>query len=269
MKPYMQNVLRSVLKGLIVGIVSMSIATYANAESYGFVSSNQADLPPSLERSTDIRSTDPNRPPAYGPEDAKVLVVTFVDFKCPACRRASQSTHQIASQFPGNVRIEFWNNSLPTHSGADILAVASLAAQRQGKFWEMSDLLFAGPREDPATLESYAQELGLDIDQFKSDMNDPALMERVTYEGELAKSLGANNTPGYLINGKLLMGWASWGYLVNLVKRELSAADKLAQQGMDVEDIRDQRAIDNNVDSEMYALYRANMLVPLATVGSE
>lgn len=231
-----------------------------SAESSGYVSPNPADLPPDMDRDAGLRSTDPGRPPAYGPEDAKVLVIIFADYKCPACRRASQSTHQIAAEFPGEVRMEFWNHPLASHKDADLAAAAGVAAQQQGKFWEMHDMLFESGKHDMPTLEQHAQDLGLDLDQFRSDMSDPALKERIAKEGALTVALGAANTPSYLVNGKVYMGWGSWGSLKRKVERELKAANVLAEEGMDSTEIRSQRELDNFEDSEMYELYRVGVI---------
>lgn len=245
------------------GILMMlvSAAQPVMAEPPGYVSPNPADLPPSFERDVEARSTDPDRAPAYGPEDAKVLVVIFADYMCPACRRGSQATHRIAAEFPGEVRMEFWNNPLVMHQGADMLAIAGLAAQRQGKFWEMHDLLFKEPKRSPESVEEKAAELGLDMDQFRADMQDPALRQRVDSERALAEALGARSTPSYLVNGRIYTGWGSWMSLKGKVERELKAANELAAEGLTPSEIRAQRAIDNNSNSEVYELYVNNFLL--------
>lgn len=249
--------------------LSIGIAQTSAEESPGYVSPNTSDLPPNLERDVSARSTDPTRPPAYGPSDAKVLIVTFADFGCPACRRASQATHQIAGEFPGDVRIEFWNNPLAIHGGADLAAAAGIAAQRQGRFWEMHDLMFENPKHDMATLEQHAEQLGLDIAQFKSDIDDPAVRQRVLDESGLASALGARSTPGYVVNGKMSMGWSSWKGFRSMVERELAAANALTAQGIEPREIQNQRAIANNADSETYELYRSRVLAPNFDQGSK
>lgn len=258
---------RSILenpRAFLISLLLLSLAAVSlnvMAEPTGFVSSNAADLPPSFERHTDIQSQDPNTPPAYGPKNAKVLIVVFADFQCPACRRSSQATHQIASEFPGEVRIEFMNHPLESHRNADLAANAAMAAQQQGRFWEMYDLLFANRNHEPDALEGYARELGLDIDRFRSDMKDTKLNQRLDQEISLAEDLNAIRTPSYLVNGKLLEGWASWRFFRQMVGQELSKANKLADDGMDAAEIKFQRAMDNHVDSETFELYHANFLV--------
>lgn len=251
---------RTVLRGSIL-MMLIGAAQTVVAEPPGFVSPNPNDLPPSFERDVEARSSDPDRAPAYGPQDAKVLVVIFADYMCPACRRGSQATHQIAAEFPGDVRMEFWNNPLVMHQGADLLAMAGLAAQRQGKFWEMHDLLFKDPKRDPESVEQKAAELGLDMDQFREDLQDPALRKRMEEERALAEAMGATSTPSYLVNGKIYTGWGSWLSLRGKVERELKAANELSAQGMSPSEIRAQRAIDNNSNSEVYELYVNNILL--------
>ena len=253
-----------VIRMTLIGVVFLSIAMGTvfdvMAESRGYVSPNLVDLPPDMNREVTPSIVDSDRPPAYGPEDAKVLVIIFADYKCPACRRASQATHQIAAEFPGDVRMEFWNHPLASHRNADLAAAAGIAAQQQGKFWEMHDILFENSKHDMATLEQHAQDLGLDLEKFRSDMNDPAVKERIRKEGELTEALGAPNTPSYLVNGKAYMGWGSWRSLKGKVERELKAIDVLEDQWMDPLEIRAQREIDNFEDSQMYEFYRVAVI---------
>ena len=183
----------TVVRMILIGVVFLSIAVGTvfdvMAESRGYVSPNPVDLPPDMDRKVTPSIVDPDRPPAYGPEDAKVLVIIFADYQCPACRRASQATHQIAAEFPGDVRMEFWNHPLASHRNADLAAAAGIAAQQQGKFWEMHDILFENSKHDMATLEQHAQDMGLDLEKFRSDMNDPAVKERIRKEGELTEDV--------------------------------------------------------------------------------
>lgn len=248
-----------------IAIAALMVACLASgsvfANDYGVLSSNAADNPPEIDPDPDTRSTDPNRPPAYGPEDAPVLVVLFSDYKCPACRRANPATHQIAAEFPGEVRIEVWQRPLEIHSGADQAAAAALAAQRQGKFWEMHDLLYKNfGRTNPADLESYAMSLDLDMDQFRADMNDPEIKARIQREHDLAEQFGARATPGWLINGKMSMGWGSWRGFRLAVEKELNASRALAREGLIPAQVREQRAIANNTDSATFELYRTQIL---------
>jgi len=243
-------------------IISAIFGTPSFADkSYGVESANPADRPQVMQPDIASRSDDPARPPAYGPEDAKVLIILFNDYQCPICRRASQATHQISAEFPGEVRIEVWQNPLANHSKAETAALAAIAAQQQGRFWEMHDALFQNPRQLDS-MEKYAEEVGLDLEQFHQDMSDATLLNRVRRESELAVALGATGTPTFLVNGRHLVGWASWSYFRMAVERELAAANVLAESGMTPSEIRIQRALENHADSDSFELYQTAVLEP-------
>jgi protein-disulfide isomerase len=207
------------------------------------ISPNPADSPVRSQSGKVFASTDADRPPALGPAPAKVLVLVFSDFQCPVCRRSADATAQIAEEFPEEVRAEFWQHALPMHSNAENAAAASLAAQRQGKFWEYHDVLFRNQNAlDPASLARYADELGLDTAKFKTDYDDPALRERIKRESAVAESFGAAGTPAFMINGKLYVGWGSWASFRSNVERELAEAKKLEAEGTPLAQLAEARA---------------------------
>ena len=227
-------------------------------------SANPDDAPERRRSGKVVVSGDKALPPAYGPKNAPVHVIIFSDFQCPVCRRAADATHQIAEEFPGEVRMEFWQHALKMHRNAEGAAMASLAAHRQGKFWEYHDLLFKNQGGlDPTSLEGYAKQLGLNIDQYRKDMADPELKARVATEGELAKLLGARGTPAFLINGKLTVGWGSWNGFRGQVAREVTQAKTLLAQGKKPSAIREERAKANLEDPEHFQGYLNRALVQL------
>ncbi len=158
------------------------------------ISTNPADSPPRFKSGQVFASTDASVPPALGPLPAKVLVIVFSDFQCPVCRRSADATDQIAEEFPGEVRVEFWQHALASHASAENAAVASLAAQRQGMFWEYHDEVFRNQSAiDPASLARYAEQLGLNLERFNKDYADPELRARVKAEGAFAERFGAKS----------------------------------------------------------------------------
>jgi protein-disulfide isomerase len=220
-----------------------------------------ADSPARTESGKVFASTDPTQPPALGPEEARVLVVVFSDFQCPVCRRCADATQQIAEEFPGEVRVAFWQHALPTHARAVDAAVASLAAQRQGKFWEYHDQLFRNQSAlDLASLEGHAEAVGLDVVAFRNDIQDASLRERVAAEGAVAEALGATGTPGLLINGRLRVGWGSWTQFRAEVERELSEARRLESEGTPPVDIGAARARALIADPEKLNIYLERVL---------
>jgi len=215
---------------------------------------NPDDAPPVVKRDGAKASTDASKPPAYGPEDPLVRVLVISDFQCPVCRRATAATHQLANEFPGEVRVEFWNHALKMHRNAENAAAAAVAAQQQGKFWEMHDELFANQGAlDELSLMVYAEKLGLDMARFKADYKDPKVRERIAQEGELAKALGARGTPAFVVNGKLSVGWGSWNGFRGTVERELTRAKSIT--GKPNKEVRAARVKENSASPEAHAAY--------------
>jgi protein-disulfide isomerase len=220
------------------------------------------DEPPARTHSDKVvRSKDPNQPPAYGPYPAKVRVLVFSDFQCPVCARIPAATHQIAEEFPGDVRLEFIQLPLKMHRNAENAAVAALAAHRQGKFWEMHDLLFKNQGGlDEASLPGYARQLGLDMKKFEKDYADPALRKRAQDERTLGETLGGDGTPAIFINGDASVGWASWGALRSQVETEIGVVNGLLGKGTKLADVEAVRAKANLADDAKFKAYKAGII---------
>ena len=207
---------------MVVGLTVAGMARGAAVSVPEPISPNRDDSPVRSKSGTVQESTDADLPPALGPNGAKVVIVVFSDFQCPVCRRSADATEQIAEEFPGGVRVEFWQHPLSSHASAEGAAVASLAAQRQGKFWEYHDEVFRNQAAiDQDSLIGYAAKLGLDVDRFQADCASQELHERARNEGAIADRFGARSTPSFLLNGKLKTGWGSWiGFRRPLSTRE-------------------------------------------------
>ena len=225
------------------------------------LSTNPQDAPPRVKTGKVFASLDPDARPALGPAGAKVLVVVFSDFQCPVCRRAADATQQIAEEFPGDVRIEFWQRPLPNHPDAENAAVAALAAHRQGKFWEYHDELFRNQTAlQPEQLAAWAAGVGLDPARFARDYADPKLRERARMESAAAEELGATSTPSFMVNGRLRVGWGSWAGFRSDVEREVVEARKLEQAGTPADKIAAARADVVIGDAEQAGRYRSLVL---------
>lgn len=180
--------------------------------------------------------------PSKGPVDAPVILLEVSDFQCPVCRRAYEPLRAIADQMPGTVRLVFKHNPLDMHRNALNAAAAAMAAARQGKFDAFADWAFQNQSSlDETSLLNAAQSLGLDMDRFRKDYNDPALRMRAKAEGNAAASLGAQGTPSFFINGQMQVGWASYEAIVQMVQREAEAVRGLTASGMSVREARIQR----------------------------
>lgn len=144
--------------------------------------------------------------PALGGDDALVTIVLFSDFQCPYCRRLAAVVTEIA-RTQGDVRLVFRNFPLPTHPRAEAAARAAMAAARQGKFWPMHDALFGhrGPLTDEAIVRM-AEKVGIEVERFERDWNDPAIAAQVREDVALGKRFGVVATPTMFVNGRYVRG---------------------------------------------------------------
>ena len=110
---------------------------------------------------------------------------------------------QILKAYPNDVKFVYKNYPLPFHKQAKPAAKAAIAAGQQGKFWEMHDKIFSDYRNMNQTLfEKWAGEIGIDVEQFKSDMESPQTTALITEEMKQAQKVGVRGTPTFFINGK-------------------------------------------------------------------
>lgn len=138
-----------------------------------------------------------------GPADAKVTIIEFSDFQCPFCSQAAKLVDQIIEAYPNDVRFVYKNYPLPFHNQALPAAKAAVAAGKQGKFFEMHDLLFENFRTlSQEKFEEFAGTIGIDVEQFKTDMASPEVAAQVTAEMKEAGDNGVRGTPTIFINGK-------------------------------------------------------------------
>ncbi len=148
--------------------------------------------------------------PQRGPADALVTVVVFSDFQCPFCSRVLPTLEQVVDRYGQDVRVVFRHNPLPFHPNAMIAAEASMEAfAQQGApgFWRMHDVLFENQRSlDAASLETYAQQLGLDLPRFRLAMQNHTHQASIQADMALATRIGARGTPTFFINGHSLVG---------------------------------------------------------------
>ncbi|MDX9723590.1 MAG: thioredoxin domain-containing protein [Myxococcota bacterium] len=143
--------------------------------------------------------------PSFGPADAKVTVVEFSDFLCPFCAFSSSNIEKARAEFGTSVRFVFRQFPLPMHGAeAQLAAEASLAANAQGKFWEMHDMLFQNQqriKEGRPFIDEAAQKIGLDMNAFAAALDGKTFAATVQADIALATELGINGTPSLFING--------------------------------------------------------------------
>ncbi|MCB9603604.1 MAG: DsbA family protein [Sandaracinus sp.] len=134
---------------------------------------------------------------------APVQLIVFSDFECPFCRQTHPLLQRALREHDGQVQLVFKNYPLSMHERALPAAIAAYAAHKQGKFWEMHDMLFEHQEAlTDADLEGYARELGLDLDRFRADVADEASAAAVEADKTLGRSLEVQGTPTLFVNGR-------------------------------------------------------------------
>jgi len=175
-----------------------------------------------------------------GPETAKVTIVEWSDFQCPFCKRVNPTMDQLVKDYGDNLRIAFKHNPLPMHNRAMAAAQAAEAAGLQGKFWEMHDRLFENGKDlTDENFEKWAKELQLDVDKFKKDFADPAVIKKIKDQQNLGNNLGARGTPAFFVNGRFLSGAQPVDAFKTLIDEEMKKAEKLLSSGTPPEKIYD------------------------------
>jgi protein-disulfide isomerase len=152
-----------------------------------------------------IQDIDTSGSPFKGAADASVTIAIFTDFQCPYCARIVPLLNQVLEKNQGKVKLAFKNFPLNNHQFARKAATAALAAGRQGKFWELHDRLFQNyNRLNDQVVQEQAQQLGLDMQKFEKDMNDPQIMQVINQDYQDGLKAGVRGTPTIYVNGSLL-----------------------------------------------------------------
>lgn len=162
-------------------------------------------------------AVDTDGDPIEGAAHARVTLVEFSDFFCPACQKASRFNRILLAGHHDDVQLVFKNYPLDTtcnesigrmvHPGACTAAAASECAHEQGKFWPLHDLLFARGREyDLSRLPSDVQRLGLNAEAYNTCMSSGRGLEAVRKDVAEGKRLGVGSTPTFIINGLKMPG---------------------------------------------------------------
>ncbi|MBA3016161.1 MAG: DsbA family protein [Proteobacteria bacterium] len=185
------------------------------AEKYGFMAKENA--------TTFVREHSQT----LGSDDAKVYLVEFMDPACETCAAFSPLVKKIIAANPGKIKLVL--RYAPFHDGADYFVKILEAAKRQGKYWETLEVMYASQpnwashhNPKPELIWQFLPQAGLDIEQIRKDMNDPAIAKLIEQDIADAKTLSVQKTPGFFVNGKPLQ---TFGYenLLQLIQAEIIA----------------------------------------------
>ena len=162
-----------------------------------------------------------------GSDDAKVQIVEFFDPACETCKEFYTFVKDMMEANPGKIQLVM--RYAPFHEGADYNVKILEAARKQGKYWETLEAMYAGQstwashdNPQPELVWQFLADIGLDMDQLRSDMDDPEIAIIIKQDLADAEALNVTKTPEFFVNGKPL---PSFGYkqLEELVESEIQA----------------------------------------------
>jgi protein-disulfide isomerase len=161
--------------------------------------------------------------PQRGPNDAPVTIVEFSDFECPFCGRLEPVFGQLQKAYPTQVRLIYRHMPLTSqHPSAGRAAEAAVCAEKQGKFWEMHDLLFAEQTSlSDAALKEKAKRIGLEAKVFDACLDSGDAKAALKVDQAAYEKLGLSATPVSFVNGRFVNGAVTYDNLMSIVEDEL------------------------------------------------
>ncbi len=143
--------------------------------------------------------------PIAGDPGGDVTIVEFFDTRCPYCRKLEPTMSDLLAR---DHRVRLVYKDLPILGPDSVLgSKALLAAQKQGRYEKLREAIMSAPPDtDKRGIQAIAQNLGLDWERMKHDMDDPAIAARLQANLTLAHELGIEGTPALVIGGNLIPG---------------------------------------------------------------
>jgi len=178
------------------------VATLAIVGIAVFFLSRPAAPPKPVDENLLIRSDSPRT----STSSAAITLVEFGDYQCPACGVYDSMVKKIVEEYKDSVNFVFREYPLPNHKNAMITAQAAVASGKQGKYWEMHDVLYARQEEWSQSekakelIRKYAKELELDMDVFSQDLESEEVKKVVQAGIQDGKALGVNSTPSFFLD---------------------------------------------------------------------
>lgn len=211
-------------KGIFYGLVGLILII--SVIGLASVSSNRSQEEKEKEQAILSVKEDDN---VYSRNESKVALVEYLDFQCPACASTYPMVNKIKDEYKDKIQYILRHYPLSIHRFGFEASMAAEAAGKQGKFWEMVEVLFANQRTWAASssdqiesiFKGYAQELELDIDKFISDYNSQEVKDRVRRDMTEGTEIGVNSTPTFILNGKVISNPRNIEEFRSLIDKEL------------------------------------------------
>ncbi|MDZ7691593.1 MAG: thioredoxin domain-containing protein [Balneolaceae bacterium] len=142
--------------------------------------------------------------------NAEVVLTEYSDFQCPACGYFYPMVEKLKEEYGDKLRVNYRHFPLNSHQFAALAARAAEAAGNQGEFDAMHDRLFENQKSwsssgnPQSVFTGYAQDIGLDIQQFKNDLNSAETQQTVMEQKKEGQNRGVNSTPTFFVNGDIV-----------------------------------------------------------------
>ena len=163
-----------------------------------------------------------------GDKDAKIVIYTYSDYQCPICPVHNVMMHKLAKEMKGikivhkNLPLDTACNSYlrqPFHDGSCIDAKYAIAAEKQGKFWEMNNILFEKKPQTEEEILKLVKDFGFDMEKLQKDANSVETMQQLSKEIDEAYKKGINGTPTTMIDNDAHIGIMTYQQFKDWAKR--------------------------------------------------
>ena len=168
-----------------------------------------------------------------GNKEAPVTIVEYLDFECEACGAFYPVVKRLSEEFGNEVRFVNRYFPLPGHKNSMTSALAAEAAGRQGKYWEMHNIVFENQRDwgekqapDPKIFENYARQIGLDMDQYGKDIASQELKDCIERDRRSGQKLNLQGTPSFFLNGEKIENPRGYEDFKALIESAISKTSK-------------------------------------------
>jgi 2-hydroxychromene-2-carboxylate isomerase len=167
---------------------------------------SEAEIGEKLEqrfRAPRVPYIDLSQAPSKGSPSGRVKLVEFADYECTHCKEAQALMVPLLAAYPQEVTVYFKHFPLGGHVNSLNAALAAVAAQKQGKFWQFNEKVWQNSEHlTPAVLEGIARELALDFPRWIADVGSDEVRGQVQRDRTEARELEIRRTPGIFINGR-------------------------------------------------------------------
>lgn len=166
---------------------------------------------------------------SVGDKDAKVVLVEYGDFQCPACAQYVPIVERLRSEYADSMLFVFRHYPIRRiHPNAQLAAQSAQAASMQGKFLEYHDMLYekqndwSGVSNASDIFRQYAMSLNLDLVRFDADQKSEATLKKIQSDIDGGDESGVQGTPTFFLNGERVEPQGNYERFKQLIEAELN-----------------------------------------------